>query len=425
MVGFNLPNVNLRSVDRCLPSKAIGPPFFYYENVAIAPKGVWTTISRFLYDIQPEFVDSRFLCAAARKRGYIHNLPIENRSPLLPLPPKTIFEAFPHTKRWWPSWDPRKQFNCLLTNMAKPKLTEQIHRALAKCEAPPPRRVQKYVLETCRTENLVWVGLNKVAHLEPDEMEFLLGFPKDHTRGIGRTERFKSLGNSFHVDTVAYHLSALRDMFPHGMNVLSLFSGIGGAEVALHRLGIRMKTVVSVEISEVNRFVLRTWWNQTQTVALWLKAWPPRGSSHVSGRLVVSTWWLGEAPATILQDAIDSTVMAWRASSLRSSTIIPGSWTRWSPSWAECRRLLQPAMELNWHHGIELICLAADLMGAPGFGTGITISSGRRVPWLWLHLLPVTILYFVWLYPCLMTGSGWAVICDNLSSKFWLSCQCY
>jgi len=60
MVGFNLPNQRLRSVDRCLPSKAIGPPFFYYENVAIAPKGVWTMLSRFLYDIQPEFVDSRF-----------------------------------------------------------------------------------------------------------------------------------------------------------------------------------------------------------------------------------------------------------------------------------------------------------------------------------------------------------------------------
>jgi site-specific DNA-cytosine methylase len=52
------------------------------------------------------------------------------------------------------------------------------------------------------------------------------------------------------------------------MNVLSLFSGIGGAEVALHRLGIRMKTVVSVEISEVNRFVLRSWWDQTQTGTL-------------------------------------------------------------------------------------------------------------------------------------------------------------
>ncbi|RLN17520.1 hypothetical protein C2845_PM02G40070 [Panicum miliaceum] len=187
------------------------------------------------------------------------------RSPLLPLPPKTIFEAFPRTKKWWPSWDPRRQFNCLQTCVASAKLTERIRLALTNSEDPPPVRVQKYVLEECRKWNLVWVGLNKVAPLEPDEMEFLLGFPKDHTRGISRTERYRSLGNSFQVDTVAYHLSVLKDMFPHGMNVLSLFSGIGGAEVALHRLGIRMNYVISVEKSEVNRTILKSWWDQTQT----------------------------------------------------------------------------------------------------------------------------------------------------------------
>ncbi|CAL4920350.1 unnamed protein product [Urochloa decumbens] len=267
MIGFNLPN-GPTSVYRSLPGQAIGPPYFYYENVALAPKGVWTTISRFLYDIQPEFVDSKFFCAAARKRGYIHNLPLVNRSALRPIPPKTIFEAFPRTKKWWPSWDPRRQFNCLQTCVASAKLLERIRLALTNSEDPPPQRVQKYVLEECRKWNLAWVGLNKVAPLEPDEMEFLLGFPKDHTRGISRTERYRSLGNSFQVDTVAYHLSVLRDMFPHGMNVLSLFSGIGGAEVALHRLGIRMNNVISVEKSEVNRTILKSWWDQTQTGTL-------------------------------------------------------------------------------------------------------------------------------------------------------------
>uniref|UniRef100_A0A0D9VNI1 DNA (cytosine-5)-methyltransferase DRM2 n=1 Tax=Leersia perrieri TaxID=77586 RepID=A0A0D9VNI1_9ORYZ len=268
MVGFGLPTDRLRSVHRNLPDEALGPPYFYYENVALAPKGVWTTISRFLYDIQPEFVDSKYFCAAARKRGYIHNLPVENRSPLLPCPPKTIFEAFPNTRRWWPSWDPRRQFNCLQTCMASAKLTERIRVALGRFSDVPPPQVQKYVLDECRKWNLVWVGKNKVAHLEPDEMEFLLGYPRNHTRGVSRTERFKALGNSFQVDTVAYHLSVLRDMFPHGMNVLSLFSGIGGAEVALHRLGIRMKAVVSVEKSEVNRTLLTSWWDQTQTGTL-------------------------------------------------------------------------------------------------------------------------------------------------------------
>ena len=47
------------------------------------------------------------------------------------------------------------------------------------------------------------------------------------------------------------------------MRVLSLFSGIGGAEVALHRLEIPLKIVVSVEIAEVNRNIIRSWWEQT------------------------------------------------------------------------------------------------------------------------------------------------------------------
>uniref|UniRef100_A0A0E0BEH6 DNA (cytosine-5-)-methyltransferase n=1 Tax=Oryza glumipatula TaxID=40148 RepID=A0A0E0BEH6_9ORYZ len=203
-----------------------------------------------------------------RKRGYIHNLPIENRSPVLPIPPKTISEAFPSTKMWWPSWDPRRQFNCLQTCVASAKHTERIRCALGRFGDALPPAVQKSVLEECRKWNLVWVGKNKVATLEPDEMEFLLGYPRNHTRGVSRTARYRALGNSFQVDTVAYHLSVLRDIFPNGMNVLSLFSGIGGAEVALHRLGIRMKTVVSVEISEVNMTLLRSWWDQTQTDTL-------------------------------------------------------------------------------------------------------------------------------------------------------------
>ncbi|KAI0492848.1 hypothetical protein KFK09_027124 [Dendrobium nobile] len=264
MIGFSLPFQNCIK-RRNLPDSALGPPYFYYENVALAPKGVWDTISRFLYDIEPEFVDSKYFCAAMRKRAYIHNLPIENRFPLLPLPKKTIQEALPTTKKWWPEWDNRTQLNCLQTCTASAKLTEKIKKALDDSGDVPSLRVQEYVLAQCKKWNLVWVGRHKAAPLEPDEIEMLLRFPKNHTRGggIGRTERFKSLGNSFQIDTVAYHLSVLKNIFPDGINVLSLFSGIGGAEVALHSLGIRLKAVVSVEISEVNRNIIRCWWEQT------------------------------------------------------------------------------------------------------------------------------------------------------------------
>ncbi|OIV90336.1 hypothetical protein TanjilG_14734 [Lupinus angustifolius] len=265
MIGFGIPTEPDFITHRKIPKEAIGPPYFYYENVALAPKGVWQTISRFLYDVEPEFVDSKYFCAAARKRGYIHNLPIENRFPLLPLPPRTIGEAFPLTRRWWPSWDPRTKLNCLQTCIGSAKLTDRIRKAVEKYDGEPPQHVQKYVLDQCRKWNLVWVGRNKVAPLEADEVETLLGFPRNHTRGggISRTDRYKSLGNSFQVDTVAYHLSVLKEMYPNGINLLSLFSGIGGAEVALHRLGIPLKTVVSVEKSEVNRNIVRSWWEQT------------------------------------------------------------------------------------------------------------------------------------------------------------------
>ncbi|KAF5195252.1 DNA (Cytosine-5)-methyltransferase DRM2 [Thalictrum thalictroides] len=265
MIGFGIPSEPRPIIRRTLPQAAVGPPYFYYENVALAPKGVWQTISSFLYEIMPEFVDSKFFSAAARKRGYVHNLPLENRTPLLPIPPQTIHEAFPLTKKFWPQWDGRTKLNCVQTCTASAKLTERIRKAIEDYDDEPPLKVQKWVIDECKKWNLVWVGRHKVAPLEPDEMESLLGFPKNHTRGGGicRTERLKGLGNSFQVDTVAYHLSVLKDMFPNGINVLSLFSGIGGAEVALYRLGIPLKNVVSVEISESSRNILRSWWEST------------------------------------------------------------------------------------------------------------------------------------------------------------------
>ncbi|KAF6139644.1 hypothetical protein GIB67_033648 [Kingdonia uniflora] len=264
MIGFGVPDHPLHMSHRTLPKSAVGPPYFYFENVAWTPKGVWTTISRFLYNIEPEFIDSLYFSAAARKRGYIHNLPIENRFPLLPIPPMTIQEFLPHTRSWWPSWDYRSKLNCLQTCHASVQTTNKIRNALESwIDEVPPERTQKYVLYECKKWNLIWTGKNRVSVLEPDEIELLLGYPINHTRGASRTDRYKSLGNSFQVDTVAFHFSVLKKMFPNGISVLSLFSGIGGAEVALHRLGIPLKNVVSVEISEVNNIILRGWWEQT------------------------------------------------------------------------------------------------------------------------------------------------------------------
>ncbi|XP_068647998.1 DNA (cytosine-5)-methyltransferase DRM2-like [Aristolochia californica] len=181
MVDFGVPDYPNSVTQRNIPGVARGPPYFYYENVAIAPRGAWRTISKFLYEIQPEFVDSKHFSAAARNRGYIHNLPIGNRFPLEPQAPRTIHEALPLTRKWWPPWDHRTQFNCINTSVATAQITEKIQISLSYSSDPPPPSIIKYVISQCKRWNLVWVGLNRVAPLEPDEIEMLMGYAKNHT----------------------------------------------------------------------------------------------------------------------------------------------------------------------------------------------------------------------------------------------------
>ncbi|KAE8717213.1 hypothetical protein F3Y22_tig00110057pilonHSYRG00238 [Hibiscus syriacus] len=72
--------------------------------------------------------------------------------------------------------------------------------------------------------------------------------PNIHIAGSSRTKWYKSLGNTFQTDTVAYHLLVLRNVFPKGTNVLSFFSGIVVTEVALYRLDIPLKA----DVQELN-----------------------------------------------------------------------------------------------------------------------------------------------------------------------------
>ncbi|GJW71878.1 DNA (cytosine-5)-methyltransferase DRM2-like protein [Tanacetum coccineum] len=264
MIGYGVPRESFSFVARKLPEIAMGPPYFFYENVAQTPRGVWKKIQTALFNIEPEFVDSRFFCVAQRKRGYIHNLPLENRFPLLPLPPLTVFEALEDTREWWPVWDERQQLNCILTCVGSAPVTDRIRSALERSNNnEPSKEVKRFVMKECKRWNMVWIGKNTAAPLEPLEIELIMGYPRNHTRGPSKTERLKGLGNAFQVDTIAYQLSVLKNLYPQGINVLSLFSGIGGAEVALHKIGIPLKNVVCVEINPVCKQVIQRWWNQT------------------------------------------------------------------------------------------------------------------------------------------------------------------
>ncbi|KAE8657675.1 DNA (Cytosine-5)-methyltransferase DRM1/2 isoform 2 [Hibiscus syriacus] len=99
MIGFGVHTKSDQITQRTLPEDVIGSPYFYYENVALSPVNVWTGISQYLFNVEPEFVDSKHFHAATLKRGYIHNMPIENRFPLILFSLRTIHDIFPLTKK--------------------------------------------------------------------------------------------------------------------------------------------------------------------------------------------------------------------------------------------------------------------------------------------------------------------------------------
>lgn len=251
-----------KSVDRMVAK----PPYFFYGNMVNVSHDSWAKISQFLYAVEPEFVNTQFFSALSRKEGYVHNLPTENRSHILPKSPMTIEDAIPHTKKWWPSWDTRKQMTCICSETSGISLLcDRLGRILTDSRGLLSSEQQRDILHQCRTLNLVWVGQYKLAPIEPEHIECILGYPPKYTQAAENSliDRLKLLKYSFQTDTLGYHLSALKSMYPGGLAMLSLYSGIGGAEVALNRLGIRLKGVVSVETSETKRGILRRWWQSS------------------------------------------------------------------------------------------------------------------------------------------------------------------
>ncbi|KAM0835426.1 hypothetical protein ACQ4PT_062949 [Festuca glaucescens] len=261
VVGVDLPNESTSTSSIKISVIAEGPPYFYFESLACSRQSVRDE-SRFPYGIHPEFVDSKHFCAATRERSYVHNLPTLGGFHINPTQPRTIHGVFPETRKWWPAWDTRTQLNCFRTMTTPATVFKKMRLALTKCH--DHQIYCKKIFDECKEWNLIWDGLKNVAALEPGEVEKVLGLPRDHTRGLKRTDRYYCLGNSVQVDTVAYHFSVLKAMFPSGIHVLSLFSGIGGAEVALNSLGIHLKVVVSTEFSEMNGNIVRTWWDQSK-----------------------------------------------------------------------------------------------------------------------------------------------------------------
>ncbi|KAI4335047.1 hypothetical protein L6164_013730 [Bauhinia variegata] len=262
-------NIYKSKPPRVLNAVVAKPPYFFYGNISNISYDSWRQLSQFLYAVEPEFVNTQHFSALSRREGYIHNLPAENRFHIIPESPMTIQDAIPNINKWWPSWDMRRQLSC--TNCETSgiqQLCDRFSRVLAGSGGVPRPEEQKNILNHCRALNLVWIGKYKLGPMQPEHLEVILGYPLNHTGhpDISLIERLKSLKHCFQTDALGYHLSVLKSMFPGGLTLLSIFSGIGGAEIALHRLGIKLKAVVSVETSETNRKILKSWWAKTNQI---------------------------------------------------------------------------------------------------------------------------------------------------------------
>ena len=248
---FEMPRAfksnSCKSVDKMVAK----PPYFFYGNVTNLSYDCWVKISQFLYGIEPEFVNSQFFSALNRKEGYVHNLPAGNRFHILPKSPLTIQDAIPHTKKWWPSWDTRKQLSCVGSEVhGVSKLCDWLGKTLADSRGLLSSDQKKDILRQCQISDLIWVGPYKLCLAEPEHWEHILGYPLNHTQAVENdlTQRLQLLQQSFQTDTLGHHLSVLKSMYPEGLTMLSVFSGIGGAVVALLRLGIHLKGVLCRDI---------------------------------------------------------------------------------------------------------------------------------------------------------------------------------
>ncbi|KAJ4839137.1 hypothetical protein Tsubulata_040339 [Turnera subulata] len=256
--AFQMPQA-FRSVPcKVTNATAAKAPYFFFGNVESLAPDNWKKICQFLYVTHPEIVNTGFFSALNREEGYVHNLGAQNRFRIEPEPPMTIQDAIPGSKKWWPAWDTRKQMRFTNFEASGAQVSKLGNDS---CGLLSPQQ-KNSILRGCEQYNLVWVGPNKLAPVEPKHLEWILGYPLNHTLvgDSSQAERLSSLKLSFQIDTLAYHLSALKSMFPGGIAVLSFFSGIGGPEIALHRLGIPLKGVVSVETCETNRRILKRWW---------------------------------------------------------------------------------------------------------------------------------------------------------------------
>lgn len=179
------------SLGRTIRGDLAKPPYFLYADLVGISKDTWDQLSTFLFSIQPEYLNSQSFSALTRREGYVHNLPMERRHVLIPRSPMTIQGALPLTRKFWPSWDTRKQIAGVSSDAARgvEQIREKLEKAIKDSQGILSDGKQAQIVQQCKMANLVWIGQDKLGPLQPHQMEVILGYPPNHTDLPGLSPR--------------------------------------------------------------------------------------------------------------------------------------------------------------------------------------------------------------------------------------------
>eukprot|EP01026_Neomeris_dumetosa_P083831 TRINITY_DN976_c1_g1_i4.p1 TRINITY_DN976_c1_g1~~TRINITY_DN976_c1_g1_i4.p1 ORF type:complete len:598 (+),score=100.31 TRINITY_DN976_c1_g1_i4:184-1977(+) len=290
-------NHNIVRTPKDLGDPAFQVPYFLFEQVASCFGDAQDIFVEFLNSKLVRIDSYPIFSRAMRKRVYATNIRNHISMEEWVVPKRTLQELFnwPQEKPF-PVWtqnlfkiDPlRTILACSSMQVSRAWLEDAIRildmTSVTCSEGDIKGFFQEDILEKLKKMNLVPNIQKTLVELTPEQKEELMGYPVGHTRMreverqlmmairdpksqqqlnyACQTEqkylntRNAGIGNAFQVDTIAYLLSPLEKLQKEGkigkINVLSLFDGIGGAAVALHKLGIQVRKYYS---SEINPYV--------------------------------------------------------------------------------------------------------------------------------------------------------------------------
>ena len=174
--------------------KELKPLHFLLENVNMAKK--WQNIFSSILGVEPIRLNSSLVSGQHRDRLYWTNIPFTPPTDkhimfydILEDLPFREFRAFMNRRyRGSLQWEYNKTSKCAKSHPVTTKNTHAI----------------QYLLNPER---------NKMRTLSPTEYEILQTYPKDYTKGVANTHRYKCIGNSFTVDAIVELLKGVRDWY--------------------------------------------------------------------------------------------------------------------------------------------------------------------------------------------------------------------